>query len=119
LQWIAKTGPSPFDARSDISYMQIPRLQQTKPHFTLAEEAPLDRVFVETWLAIRQRSIETLISLSNLAALRHRLDKSLPARKRPPAWKPVVDDQSSICSAIFKASSTSIPRYRTVLSNLV
>ena len=27
--------------------------------------------------------------------------------------------QRLICSAIFKASSTSIPRYRTVLSNLV
>jgi hypothetical protein len=43
----------------------------------------------------------------------------LLAQKRPPAWKAVVDDQRSICSAIFKASSTSIPRYRTVLSNLV
>jgi hypothetical protein len=27
--------------------------------------------------------------------------------------------QASVCSAISKASSTSMPRYRTVLSNLV
>jgi hypothetical protein len=28
---------------------------------------------------------------------------------RPPAWKPVVDDWCSICSAKFKASSTLNP----------
>jgi hypothetical protein len=32
---------------------------------------------------------------------------------------PVAYDYSSICSAIFRASSTSIPRYRTVLSSFV
>jgi hypothetical protein len=43
-------------------------------------------------------------------------DCSWPDSDRPPSGKSVV--QTSVCSAISSASSTSMPRYRTVLSSL-
>jgi hypothetical protein len=41
----------------------------------------------------------------------------LMADKRPPAGR--CKGQTSVCSAISKASSTSMPKYLTVLSSLV
>ncbi len=43
------------------------------------------------------------------------------AGKRPPGKmvSPGANRYTSVCSAISRASSTSIPRYRTVLSSLV
>ena len=83
--------------------------------FVALLQLPLRDISSIKW---KQRSPNDTLVWRMHSLLLYRICRLL-ARKRPPAWKPVVDDQRSICSAIFKASSTSIPRYRTVLSNLV
>src|SRR5438094_8656310 len=69
------------------------------------------------WL-FRQGHVERPLGKRTMCGILDRPEKlnateSRPAAsgaKRPPTWKPVVDDRRSVCLAIFKASSTSIPR---------
>jgi hypothetical protein len=74
-------------------------------------------------LMARMAALQTLIerpvtersSPTNVQTKAATNDSSWPASERSPA----ASYQTSVCSAISSASSTSIPRYRTVLSSFV
>ena len=75
---------------------------------------PAQRAKARSVAAVRRDPRERAACLTTLA------ECPLLAGKRPPGKTvaPGANRYTSVCSAISRASSTSIPRYRTVLSSL-
>jgi hypothetical protein len=73
--------------------------------------APRERTLRCVYDNVKRRLISILRQCRNV--------RSWPVRDLGTAVGTGPPGQASVCSAISKASSTSIPKYRTVLSNFV